>query len=222
MGAERSGAGPVADSVPPFRSPPCRDYVFFSEAARSIAVCIELNGREGLFSAPSNPRVSSLAVVEAIGNDGAPCDVRLIGRVVDRVSGPSPLVRVRWLRAVCPGVPARLFHVLDLCYGFWPGGRKVDTGPGEFRFGTEYDFSQQSITARSPDSARGDTSRFARRGPQPAPLRRGAAGPEEIEALLGMSTTQTIRVDVRKTPDGLKLDIPLRPPTPGKQGPVTK
>jgi len=192
--SQRPGVDTGKESIPPFRTPPCRDYVFFSESARSIAVCIELNSLEGLFSAPSAPREGSLVVIEAMCQDGSPCDVRLIGRVSERITKPAPLVRVKWLRAVCPGGPARLVELLDSHYGYVLPLDLARVGSDEFKYGVEYDFAQRHLHARSPDSARGDTSRFAVRHAQPEPSRRSDASAEQVDRTLGADVTQTIRM----------------------------
>ncbi len=140
----------------PYRSPPIRDFVFFSESARSVLECLELNAKEGIFVGPLKLRTSALAVIEAVGTDEAPCQVRLIGRIEAIDQAPYPFISVSWLRAVSPLRPSRFHAAVELHYGFRLPIPAEGLQDSDFETGTEYDFIQRLLSPRRVDAARGD------------------------------------------------------------------
>jgi len=140
----------------PYRSPPIRDFVFFSESARSMLECLELNTSEGIFVGPLKLRPNALAVIEALGTDDAPCQVRLIGRIESIEQAPYPLIRVAWLRGISPLSPVPFLGAVETYYGFRLPIAAHGLKESDFQTGTEFDFVQRLLSPRRVDSARGD------------------------------------------------------------------
>lgn len=190
-----------ASSSGPLRAPPTSEFVLFSESARSVVACVELNAAEGLFVGPANPRHSSLAVIEAMTEDGATCDVRFIGRVTEHIRHPSNLVRVRWVRAVSHLPPVDFVKAVEASYGFVLKVDAEELDPTQFANGCEYDFTREQLLPHGLDSARGDTSRHRKRQ-HTAPKRRYRTGDgRKARDQMGIATTQTFQLPRNKTPD---------------------
>ncbi len=182
----------------PYRAPPQQEFVFFSESARVVLECLELNSREGVFVGPLKTRVSSLAVVEALNTMGdRACQVRLVGRVEESFTRPYPLVRLTWLRALSSLPPADVVEVLDTRYGFLIDVNLDRIDPADFEGGTEYDFARNLLIPRGRDSARGDSGRVDRNRTPAAEIRRVRRDTEEEtpRERVGVGTTVMLRPD---------------------------
>jgi len=174
----------------PYRSPPIRDFVFFSESARSVLECLELNAREGIFVGPLKLRPNALAVIEAVGTDEAPCQVRLIGRIESIDQAPYPLIRVSWLRGISKLPPTPFLAAVEVHYGFRLPVPADGLHDADFESGTEYDFVQRLLSPRRIDAARGDG-----RGPGPVSVDLGGLRRPDLEDVaklrerVGMTST---------------------------------
>ena len=195
-----------ASSSGPLRAPPTSEFVLFSESARSVVACVELNSTEGLFVGPANPRHSSLAVIEAMSKDGSTCDVRFIGRVTEHIKHPSNLVRVRWVRAVSHLPPVEFVSAVEACYGFVLNVDAEALEPAQFANGSEYDFGREQLIPHGLDSARGDTSRRKRREHTPPKRRYKTDDGRKARDQMGIATTQTFQLPRTKTPDKNPID----------------
>lgn len=193
-------------STGPLRAPPTSEFVLFSESARSVVACVELNSTEGLFVGPANPRHSSLAVIEAIRADGSTCEVRFIGRVTEHIRHPSNLVRVRWVRAVSHLPPVEFVNAVEACYGFVLNINAESLDPEPFANGSEYDFTREQLLPHGLDSARGDTSRRKRREHTPPKRRYKTDDGRKARDQMGIATTQTFQLPRTKTPDKNPID----------------
>jgi hypothetical protein len=185
----------------PFRSPPSTDFIFFSESARSIAACVELNDEAGLFVGPAKPRMHSLAVIEAMTEQREACDVRIIGKVDQVVTRPSKMVRVRWMRAVSPLPPDRFLDMLGEYYGFSVPLDVTGLTKEQYPNGVEYDFSRRLLTPRGLDSARGDSG--DRRKAEPPTRKYQSEEQVELREKMGMDTTQSF---LKPLPDDFQFE----------------
>jgi hypothetical protein len=177
----------------PFRSPPQNDYLMFSESARIMLECLEINTREGVFMGHSKARLASLALVEAVTEEKRPCNVRLVGRVVEKVLRPYPLVRVKWIRAVSSLPPREFLHIMDTRYGFLLDVEGAKLDDSSFPAGTEFDFEHRLLAPRKVDTARGSTSR-PDYSLDPEDLRRFAElEADSVRDHLGIGTTVSLR-----------------------------
>lgn len=185
----------------PFRSPPSPDFIFFSESARSIAACVELNDQAGLFVGPAKPRLHSLAVIEAMNEQREACDVRIIGKVDQVVTRPSKMVRVKWMRAVSPLPPTQFMDMLGEYYGFAVPVDVTALPEDQYPNGVEYDFSRRLLTPRGLDSARGESGSGRKAAP---PTRKYQSEEQaEIREKMGMATTQSF---LKPLPDDFQLE----------------
>ena len=190
----------------PLRAPPTSEFVLFSESARSVVACVELNATEGLFVGPANPRHSSLAVIEAMCEDGSTCDVRFIGRVTEHIRHPSNLVRVRWVRAVSHLPPVDFVEAVEAAYGFVLNVDAESLDPKPFANGSEYDFTREQLIPHGLDSARGDTSRRKKRHNTPPKRRYKTDDGRKARDQMGIATTQTFQLPRNKTPGKNPID----------------
>lgn len=184
------GQEELNEDCTPFRSPPSPDFIFFSESARSVAACVELNRNAGLFVGPAKPRMHSLAVIEAMTAEREACDVRIIGKVDQVVTQPSKMVLVKWVRAVSPLPPARFVEMLEEYYGFSIPLDVSELSDKEYPNGVEYDFTRRALNPRGLDSARGDSGQALKKV-EPPSRRYESEERAEIRSKMGMATTQS-------------------------------
>lgn len=161
--------------------------------------CLELNSRQGTFVGPQKTRVAALAVVEAVGEDGEPCEVRFIGRVKEKYTSPYPMLRVQWVRAISSLPPAEFLRAVQDHYGFVIDIALDKLDMDTFSGGTEYDFSRRLVIPRGRDSARGDGAGRPAGRVVPSSLRRFSATESgRIPEKVGIDSTQVL---VRSSPD---------------------
>ena len=185
-------------SAGPFRVPPAPEFVFFSESARVKLECLELNTREGIFVGPSKPRLSALAVVEALASENEPSDVHIIGRVLQKISRPYPLIRIRWMRAVSHLSPAEFLDAVERHYGFLLEVDLDSVSEDDYERGTEYDFSRGTMMPRDRDTARGDSSSG----------RRARTDVDSIKRLFLDTKNRSVRQQMGDTTTRVGLHIP--------------
>jgi len=174
----------------PFRSPPSQEFIFFSESARSMLECVELNSEQGTFVGPTKPRLSALAVVEAVDREGNPCNVRVIGRILQKVTRPYPLIRIKWVRALSPLDPVEFIDCIERYYGFVIDLDIFSLDLEEFAGGTEYDFTRQIVIPRTQDTARGDSRPARKRGGSGSVRRLYDVSGRKVRNVLGDTTTR--------------------------------
>jgi hypothetical protein len=173
----------------PYRSPPQRDFVCFSEAARIVLECLEINSREGIFVGTLKSRTSSLAVIEALDTLGdMPCDVRLIGRVEAMSPPPTPMIRIAWSRAISFLPPDAFREVMAKRYGLLLDFDLSHLDLSAFPDGTEYDFGRKLVLPHTPDLARGDDGSNPRRQSSVG-MRRYTEGSQKLRDTLGSDQT---------------------------------
>jgi len=152
--------------------------------------CLELNGSEGIFVGSLKLRANALAVIEALGTDEAPCQVRLIGRIRSLEQSPFPLIRVAWLRGISPLAPTGFVKAIEEYYGFVLPQPAESLREEDFQTGTEYDFVQRLMSPRRVDAARGDGRGPAARGQDVTDLRRlDLADMTALRERVGMTST---------------------------------
>lgn len=148
----------VGEATEPSCSPPSLDYVLFTETARTVVRCVEINHRHGTFIGPTRTRVSALAIVEAFLPNEESCGVRLVGRVVGKEAHPVPTIRVRWIRAISEHPVSQMLSILGECYGLYVSTKSAQLPPKESKAGYEYLFDNQQLIPRTLDEARRDSS----------------------------------------------------------------